>query len=120
MDDLATNTSANTAESVRSCLQALLSSSKDDLVLHAKRVDMVKRRMRPGSTLSDVWNLEHHVHVAGSVNVFEKVFSAMQVDKLAIIFGHKKQGKSQLLFFLMKLLQSLGEPVVYLDNSIEG
>ena len=37
---------------------------------------------------------------------------------MAILFGHKKQGKSQLLFFLMKLLQGLGEPVVYVDKSI--
>jgi hypothetical protein len=36
----------------------------------------------------------------------------------AVIFGHKFQGKTQFLFFLAKLLQELGEGVLFLDPSI--
>ena len=42
----------------------------------------------------------------------------MNLKRLAIVFGHKKQGKSQLLFFLMKLLQRLGEPVVHVFGQL--
>jgi hypothetical protein len=73
-------------------------------------------RQGEDKTLSDIWDTNHLLTCAQQV--LEKALDTTQVKHLAIIFAHKKQGKSQLLFFLMKLLQALGEPVILVDKSI--
>ena len=61
------------------------------------------------------FNVEHHIEAATS---FFKKYRTFGEDTRAVVFGHKNQGKTQFLYFLAKLLQALGEGVVYLDKSI--
>ena len=75
-----------------------------------------KQRVGEGDVVGNLWDIDHHV--SSSVNAFGQVFSPMNLKRLAIVFGHKKQGKFQLLFFLMKLLQRLNEPVVHVFGQL--
>jgi hypothetical protein len=60
-----------------------------------------------------VFNFEHHV-----ASAFTLFHSFDLEETTAVVYGHKHQGKSQFLFFLVQLLQELGEVVIYLDKSI--
>ena len=68
---------------VDSTIAALLSGNRDELVLNTKRIEIVQKSIQHGA-LGSVWNLDHHL--AASVDVFRKVFSDVQVDRLAIIY----------------------------------
>lgn len=55
-------------------------------------------------------------HVLNAVNlVLGKAVTRRRVT--VVLWGHKNQGKSQVLHFLMTFLVKLGEFVVYLDSS---
>ena len=58
-----------------------------------------------------VFSSEHHISSAARLFEFIK-------RGCAVVYGHKAQGKTQFLFFLFRLLQALGEKVLYLDRSI--
>jgi polynucleotide 5'-kinase involved in rRNA processing len=62
-----------------------------------------------------IFNVHHHMVAATD---FFNTFYSFKRQTRAVIFGHKNQGKTQFLFFLVKLLQALGEGVVYLDVDI--
>jgi hypothetical protein len=66
-------------------------------------------------TLAVIFDFKHHLTAATE---FFKTFAGFGRHTRAVIFGHKNQGKTQFLFFLTKLLQALGEGVVYLDPDV--
>jgi hypothetical protein len=88
-------------------IRALL-ATPSELVKPTRRVDAFKI-----ADSSDVFIMDHHVTAATAFFVKYKTF-----ETRAVAFGHKHQGKTQFLFFITKLLQALGEGVVYLDKSI--
>jgi hypothetical protein len=52
-----------------------------------------------------VFNSQHHLQAA--TQLFR--FLAKLRRKVAVVYGHKTQGKTQFLFFVFKLLQAMGE-----------
>jgi hypothetical protein len=81
------------------------------LIKSTVRVDALKRKTS-GDALVTIFNVDHHLDAATE---FFKKFGGFKRRTRAAVFGHKKQGKTQFLFFLTKLLQALGEGVVYLE-----
>jgi hypothetical protein len=72
----------------------------------AKRLSMEK--------LYTVFNFEHHV-----ASAFKLFHSFDSEETTAVVYGHISTKESlSFLFFLVKLLQELGEVVIYLDKSI--
>jgi hypothetical protein len=63
--------------------------------------------------LYEIFDYDHHF--TSAVGLFE--FLRMH-RPLSVILSPTKQGKSQFLFFLVKLLQELGEIVLFLDRTI--
>jgi polynucleotide 5'-kinase involved in rRNA processing len=91
-------------------IKALLETPKD-LIMDSDRVLTMKDEMS-AEALALVFNMEHHIVAATS---FFNKYCGFKRNTRAVVFGHKNQGKTQFLFFLTKLLQALGEGVVYLD-----
>jgi hypothetical protein len=87
-----------------------LLESPSELVKQTSRVDDLDV-----DDSSAVFIMDHHVTAAAAFFVQYKHFKKRT---RAVVFGHKHQGKTQFLFFITKLLQALGEGVVYLDKSI--
>ena len=86
---------------------------KKEWVKPTKRITSLHTLLRKGSVY-DTFDLDHHVNAAKGL--FKKFF--LDAADVSVLFGHKNQGKSQFLFFLFRLLQELGEYVVYLDKTI--
>jgi hypothetical protein len=42
----------------------------------------------------------------------------LQGKCLSVVYGNKAQGKNQFLFFVFKLLQAMGEKVLFLENNV--
>jgi hypothetical protein len=80
------------------------------IVLRTTRVEEL-----PFDKVGTFFNVEHHVLAATS---FFRTYQTFGAKTRAVVFGHKQQGKTQFLYFVTKLLQALGEGVVYLDKSI--
>jgi hypothetical protein len=64
--------------------------------------------------LYSVFNSQHHIR--SSTLLFQ--FLAPMKKKVSVVYGHKTQGKTQFLFFLFKLLQAIGEKVLFMDRTI--
>jgi hypothetical protein len=64
--------------------------------------------------LYSVFSSKHHLQSA--TRLFESL--ARMTKKVSVVYGHKAQGKTQFLYFIFKLLQALGEKVVFLDATI--
>jgi hypothetical protein len=105
------------------CLSTLLNKKFDDVEKAVcdvlQRGDLVKPTTRVNEFPSDVvaqnvFDFNHFVKSAA------EMFQSMQtmMTKIRVIVGHKNQGKSQFLYFLMKVLQQLGEIVVFLDETV--
>ena len=60
--------------------------------------------------------LSYGHHVQGILPLFQQHFSHQK--HLSVIFGHKRQGKSQFLYFVSCFLKAIGETVVYLDHTV--
>ena len=85
------------------------------------QLDLVKPTKRVGSFCEahiipkEVFDFNH------SLRCVAEMFQSMS-DKgselSSIIVGHKNQGKSQYIYFLMMLLQQLGEIVLFLDDTV--
>eukprot|EP00978_Attheya_sp_CCMP212_P024948 scaffold79290_cov41-Attheya_sp.AAC.4 len=80
------------------------------LMLRTTRVEEL-----PFDKVDRFFNVEHHILAATS---FFRMYHAFGKRTRAVVFGHKNQGKTQFLFFLIKMLQALGEGVVYLDPKV--
>jgi hypothetical protein len=92
---------------------AELIANPAELVKPTTRVNAIVKKVNEGK-FENIFNIHHHMVAA--TNFFD-IFSHFDETR-AVIFGHKNQGKTQFLFFLVKLLQALGEGVVYLDLDI--
>ena len=62
--------------------------------------------------LYSVFNSQHHIQSAS------RLFEFLGGRRLSVVYGHKAQGKTQFLFFVLKLLQAMGEKVLFLDKTI--
>ena len=62
--------------------------------------------------LYSIFSAEHHISSAAGL------FEFLNGRRCAVVYGHKVQGKTQFLFFVFKLLQAMGEKVLYLDRTI--
>ncbi|KAH9253302.1 hypothetical protein BASA81_008653 [Batrachochytrium salamandrivorans] len=80
---------------------------------HVKNVLEAKTPKLAVGDLAGVFDFEHVVKSAHDLLV--QVFSDPTHNK-AVLFGHKGQGKTQTLHFIMRLLQELGELVALLDE----
>ena len=106
------------ADAVVDTINALL-LDPSQLVKHTTRVAEISEVMRQTQsssvTLDKIFSVNHHVRAATS---FFKKYKSSGKNTQAVVFGHKNQGKTQFLYFLTRLLQALGEGVVYLDKTI--
>jgi hypothetical protein len=66
--------------------------------------------------LYSVFNSEHHLQAAS--RLFEFLKQQQRKKGSCVVYGHKAQGKTQFLFFVFKLLQAMGEKVLFLDRTI--
>jgi hypothetical protein len=64
--------------------------------------------------LYNIFSEQHHLQA--SILLFQ--FLQKMKKKVAVVYGHKAQGKTQFLFFVFKLLQAMGEKVIFLDKTI--
>ena len=62
--------------------------------------------------LYSVFKSEHLVTTA------TLLFEFLKGRRCAVVYGHKAVGKTQLLFFVFKLLQAMGEKVLFLDRTV--
>ncbi len=62
--------------------------------------------------LYSVFNSQHHLQ--SSTMLFEFILR----QQVSVVVGHKAQGKTQFLFFVFKLLQAMGEKVLFLDRTL--
>ena len=80
-------------------------------IYRSKRVkDLLKKLTE--EQLYSMFSSEHHISSAA------RLFEFMKKDDCSVVYGHKAQGKTQFLFFVFKLLQAMGEEVLYLDRTI--
>jgi hypothetical protein len=64
--------------------------------------------------ICDIFSFDHHKRSATELwNQINLNYRAR-----AVVFGHKNHGKTQFLFFLLRVLQEMGEYVVYFDKTI--
>jgi hypothetical protein len=63
--------------------------------------------------LYSVFNFQHHIQPAS------RLFKFLKGKRSSVVCGHKAQGKTQFLFFAFKLLQAMGEKVLFLDKTIQ-
>ena len=47
-----------------------------------------------------------------------RLFEFLEGRRCSVVYGHKAQGKTQFLFFVFKLLQAVGEKVMFLDRTM--
>eukprot|EP00475_Leptophrys_vorax_P016991 TRINITY_DN2349_c0_g1_i7.p1 TRINITY_DN2349_c0_g1~~TRINITY_DN2349_c0_g1_i7.p1 ORF type:complete len:644 (+),score=147.85 TRINITY_DN2349_c0_g1_i7:80-2011(+) len=79
----------------------------------SERVEKMMEKLNEAQLYS-VFNSQHHLQ--SSALLF--TFLASMRKKVSVVYGHKAQGKTQFLFFLFKLLQAMGEKVMFLDKTI--
>jgi hypothetical protein len=76
----------------------------------SKRIqDLLKKLSK--EQLYSVFNSHHHIDSASRLFNFIKDYDS------CVVYGHKCQGKTQFLFFVFKLLQAVGEKVLFLDRT---
>ena len=79
----------------------------------SERVEEMMEKLDDGQLYS-VFNSQHHLESASQLFQFLETMR----KKVSVVYGHKSQGKTQFLFFLFKLLQAMGEKVLFLDKTI--
>ena len=80
-------------------------------IYHSQRVNELLEELDL-EQLYSVFNTRHHVTSA------TLLFEFLKSRRCAVVYGHKAVGKTQLLFFVFKLLQAMGEKVMFLDRTI--
>ena len=81
-------------------------------IYHSKRVGDLLKKQLIMDQLYSVFSSDHHVRSAALL------FGFLKDEDCAVVYGHQAQGKTQFLFFVYKLLQAMGEKVLFLDRSI--
>jgi hypothetical protein len=84
-------------------------------IIHQLLQDPSKLVLRTTRIKKLPFNIEHQLVAATS---FFRTYHTFGKETRAVVFGHKQQGKTQFLFFPTKLLQALGEGVVYLGMDV--
>lgn len=102
---------ANGVQVSDGAVQRLLDRRK--WIYHSERVDDLLQRLDQ-EQLYSLFNYRHHLRSAAQL--FQ--FLASMRKKVSVVYGHKAQGKTQFLFFLFRLLQAMGERVLFLDRTI--
>ena len=117
MTDLAASTSmaqleaallTNGVEVPDGAVQRLLDQKQ--WIYRSLRVENLRRRLTEDQLYS-VFSAEHHISSAA------RLFEFLKGEYCAVVYGHKAEGKTQFLFFVFKLLQAMGEKVLYLDRT---
>jgi hypothetical protein len=86
---------------------------QQEWIYHIVRVQNMLKKINKDQLYS-VFNSEHHLQAAS--RLFE--FLQRRDEGSCVVYGHKAQGKTQFLFFVFKLLQAMGEKVLFLDRTI--
>ena len=100
---------ANGIQVVQGAVQGLLDQTQ--WIYRSKRVDDLLKKLNE-QQLYSVFNSQHHIQSAS------RLFEILKDQGSCVVYGHKAQGKTQFLFFLFKLLQVMGEKVLFLDKTI--
>lgn len=79
----------------------------------SERVEHMMEKLNEEEIYS-VFNSQHHLQ--SSTQLFQQLASRRK--KVSVVYGHKAHGKTQFLFFLFKLLQAMGQKVLFLDKTI--
>ena len=80
-------------------------------IYHSTRVEDLLKKLTEDQLYS-VFSSEHHITSAA------RLFEFLNDRRCVVVYGHKAQGKTQFLFFVFKLLQAMGEKVLYLDRTV--
>ena len=112
LTQLETALSANGIEVPDGALQQLLDQRR--WIYPSERVEKMLEKLDEGQLYS-IFNSQHHLESATKLFQFLKSMR----KKVAVVYGHQAQGKTQFLFFLFKLLQAMGEKVLFLDKTIK-
>ncbi len=100
---------ANSIQVPDKAVQQLL--EQREWIYRSKRVEDLLKKLSK-EQLYYVFNSQHHVQSAS------RLFEFLKDQGSCVVYGHKAQGKTQFLFFVFKLLQAMGEKVLFLDKTI--
>ena len=103
---------ANDIDVPQGAVQCLL-DQRDWIYKTTERIETLLEELSE-EQLYSVFNYQHHLY--SSAKLFE--FLSRKRKKVSVVYGHKAQGKTQFLFFVFKLLQAMGEKVLFLDKTI--
>jgi hypothetical protein len=82
-----------------------------DWIYPSKRVEDLLKKLNQ-EQLYSIFNYQHHLQSA------KLLFDFIKNQDSCVVYGHKAQGKTQFLFFVFKLLQAMGEKVLFLDRTM--
>ena len=80
-------------------------------IYRTQRVENLLNKLTEDQLYS-VFSAEHHMSSAA------RLFEFLKRRRCSVVYGHKAQGKTQFLFFVFKLLQAVGEKVMFLDRTM--
>jgi len=109
MSQLEAALSANAIQVPDGALQLLL--DQKEWIYRSQRVENLLKILNQ-EQLYSVFNSQHHIQSASHL------FEFLKNEGSCVVYGHKVQGKTQFLFFVFKLLQAMGEKVMFLDKSV--
>jgi hypothetical protein len=110
MSELKTVLEANHIKGSEEAIQEFL--NRNEWIYPSDRVDSLLEKLN-SQQLYSIFNSQHHLQA--STKLF--AFLAKMKRKVSVVYGHKAQGKTQFLFFVFKLLQAMGEKVIFLDKT---
>ena len=100
---------ANGIQVPEGAVQLLL--DQREWIYRSSRVDEMLEKLSK-EQLYSVFNSHHHIDSAS------RLFNFIKGRRSCVVYGHKCQGKTQFLFFVFKLLQAMGEKVLFLDRTV--
>jgi len=109
MTQLETALTANAIQVPDGALQLLL--DQKEWIYRSQRVEKLLKILNQ-EQLYSVFNSQHHIQSASHL------FEFLKNEGSCVVYGHKVQGKTQFLFFVFKLLQAMGEKVLFLDKTV--
>jgi len=108
MTQLETALTANAIQVPDGSVQLLL--DQKEWIYRSERVEELLKKLNQ-EQLYSVFNSQHHIQSACHL------FEFLKNQGSCLVYGHKVQGKTQFLFFVFKLLQAMGEKVLFLDKT---
>ena len=85
--------------------------NRREWIYPTQRVDALLKKLTE-LQLYSLFSYQHHLESA------IQLFDFIKDQGSSVVYGHKAQGKSQFLFFVFKLLQAMGEKVLFLDRTL--